>query len=138
MEDPSEKKEDLYRKLEISNVGKQKISINQARLVDSRFSQFSNEVSQLHLFDLSDEDEHKKEWIDTKGWSPKFKNPTKNDDGKYFLKQTFSLGQVTETPHILASYTSECKRNRKICCSSTIYCQLPNGNYSRATPARFT
>lgn len=96
LEDPSEKKEDLYRKLEISNVGKQKISINQARLVDSRFSQFSNEVSQLHLFDLSDEDEHKKEWIDTKGWSPKFKNPTKNDDGKYFLKQTFSLGQVTE------------------------------------------
>lgn len=96
LEDSSEKKEDLYRKLEISNVGKQKISINQARLVDSRFSQFSNEVSQLHLFDLSDEDEHKKEWIDTKGWSPKFKNPTKNDDGKYFLKQTFTLGQVTD------------------------------------------
>ncbi|MBO3461020.1 hypothetical protein G7B40_040550 [Aetokthonos hydrillicola Thurmond2011] len=94
--DSNEKKEDLYRKLEISNVAEQKISINNARLVDSRFSQFSNEVSQLHLFDFSDENEHKKEWIDTKGWSPKFTNPTKNDDGKYFLKQTLSFGQVKD------------------------------------------
>lgn len=95
-EDSNEKKEDLYRKLEVSNVAGQKISINHARLVNSRFSQFSNEVSQLHLFDFSDEDEHKKEWLDTKGWSPKFKNPTKNDDGKYFLKHTLSLGQVKD------------------------------------------
>ena len=94
--DSNQKKEDLYRKLEISNVADQKISINNARLVDSRFSQFSNEVSQLHLFDFSDEPEHKKEWIDTKGWSPKFKNPTKNDDGKYFLKQTLDFGQVKD------------------------------------------
>jgi len=94
--DSNEKKEDLYRKLEISNVAEQKISINNARLVDSRFSQFSNEVSQLHLFDFSDENEHKKEWIDTKGWSPKFKNPTKNDDGKYFLKHTLDFGQVKD------------------------------------------
>jgi hypothetical protein len=94
--DSNQKKEDLYRKLEISNVADQKISINNARLVDSRFSQFSNEVSQLHLFDFSDEPEHKKEWVDTKGWSPKFKNPTKNDDGKYFLKQTLDFGQVKD------------------------------------------
>jgi|LakMenEpi03Aug12_release.lakeMendotaPanAssembly.Ray.scaffolds.fasta_scaffold06287_12 hypothetical protein len=94
--DSDQKKEDLYRKLEISNVADQKISINNARLVDSRFSQFSNEVSQLHLFDFSDEPEHKKEWVDTKGWSPKFKNPTKNDDGKYFLKQTLDFGQVKD------------------------------------------
>ena len=94
--DTNDKKEDSYRKLEISNVAEQKISINNARLVDSRFSQFSNEVSQLHLFDFSDEDEHKKEWIDTKGWSPKFKNPTKNDDGKYFLAHTLSFGQVKD------------------------------------------
>jgi hypothetical protein len=94
--DSNQKKEDLYRKLEISNVAEQKISINNARLVDSRFSQFSNEVSQLHLFDFSDEPEHKKEWIDTKGWSPKFKNPTQNDDGKYFLKQTLDFGQVKD------------------------------------------
>jgi hypothetical protein len=53
-------------------------------------------VSQLHLFDFSDEPEHKKEWVDTKGWSPKFKNPTKNDDGKYFLKQTLDFGQVKD------------------------------------------
>ncbi|MDD1428207.1 hypothetical protein MEO94_27895 [Dolichospermum sp. ST_sed9] len=94
--DSNQKKEDLYRKLEISNIADQKISINNARLVDSRFSQFSNEVSQLHLFDFSDEPEHKKEWVDTKGWSPKFKNPTKNDDGKYFLKQTLDFGQVKD------------------------------------------
>jgi hypothetical protein len=94
--DSNQKKEDLYRKLEISNVADQKISINNARLVDSRFSQFSNEVSQLHLFDFSDEPEHKKEWVDTKGWSPKFKNPTKNDEGKYFLKQTLDFGQVKD------------------------------------------
>jgi hypothetical protein len=94
--DSNQKKEDLYRKLEISNIADQKISINNARLVDSRFSQFSNEVSELHLFDFSDEPEHKKEWIDTKGWSPKFKNPTKNDDGKYFLKQTLDFGQVKD------------------------------------------
>jgi len=94
--DSNENKEDLYRKLEISNVGKQKISIDHARLVDSRFSQFSNEVSQLHLFDFSDENEHKTKWIDANSWSPKFKNPTKNDDGKYFLKQTLSLGQVKD------------------------------------------
>jgi len=94
--DSNAKKEDLYRKLEISNVAEQKISINNARLVDSRFSQFSNEVSQLHLFDFSEENEHKKEWIDTKGWSPKFTNPTKNDDGKYFIKHTLDFGQVKE------------------------------------------
>lgn len=94
--DSSDKKEDLYRKLEISNVAKQKVSINHARLVDSRFSQFSNEVSQLHLFEFSDEDEHKKEWVDTKGWSPKFKNPTKNDDGKYFLKHTLTFDQAKD------------------------------------------
>lgn len=94
--DSNAKKEDLYRKLEISNVAEQKISINNARLVDSRFSEFSNEVSQLHLFDFSDENEHKKEWIDTKGWSPKFKNPTKNDDGKYFIKHTLDFGQVKD------------------------------------------
>lgn len=94
--DSNAKKEDLYRKLEISNVAEQKISINNARLVDSRFSQFSNEVSQLHLFDFSEENEHKKEWIDTKGWSPKFKNPTKNDDGKYFIKHTLDFGQVKD------------------------------------------
>lgn len=94
--EPDENKEDLYRKLEISNVAGQKITINHARLVDSRFSQFSNEVSQLHLFDFSDEDEYKKEWIDTKGWAPKFKNPTRNDDGKYFLKHTLDFDQAKE------------------------------------------
>ncbi len=89
-------KEDSYRKLEISNVAEQKISINNVRLVDSRFSQFSNEVSQLHLFDFSDEKKHKKNWIDTKGWSPKFRNPTANDDGKYFIEQKFSFDQVKD------------------------------------------
>jgi hypothetical protein len=94
--DSNAKKDDLYRKLEISNVAEQKISINNARLVDSKFSQFSNEVSQLHFFEFSPENEHKKEWVDTKGWSPKFNNPTKNDDGKYFLKQTLDFGQVKD------------------------------------------
>ncbi|GJD19163.1 hypothetical protein RIVM261_041190 [Rivularia sp. IAM M-261] len=92
----SKEKNDAYRKFEISNIASQKIGINNARLVDSRFAQFSNEVSQIHLFDLSDENEHKKEWIDTKGWTPKFSNPSKNDDGKYFLKQTINFGQVKD------------------------------------------
>lgn len=92
----SKEKNDANRKLEISNVASQKIGINNARLVDSRFAQFSNEVSQLHFFELSAQNEHKKEWIDTKGWTPKFSNPSKNDDGKYFLKQTLNFGQVKD------------------------------------------
>lgn len=92
----STEKNDAYRKFEISNVAAQKIAINNARLVDSRFAQFSNEVSQIHLFDLSEENEHKKEWVDTKGWTPKFSNPIKNDDGKYFLKQTIGFGSVKD------------------------------------------
>ena len=90
------KKEDADRKLQISNVASHKISINNAKLVDSRCSQFSNEVSQLHLFKLSKQDEHKKEWIDSQGWTAKFTNPTTNDDGKYFIKQTLNFGEVTD------------------------------------------
>ena len=86
---------EIYRKLEISK-DELKISINNVRLVDSRFSQFSNEVSQLHLFDFSVEPEHKKEWIDTKGWTPKVTNPTRNNDNTFFLKHTLDFGQVQE------------------------------------------
>lgn len=92
----NEEKKNVYRKLEISNLAEQKISINDALLANSRLSQFSNEVSQLHLFELFDEEEARQDCIDTKGWTPKFKNPTQNDDGKYFLRQTFSLGQATD------------------------------------------
>jgi hypothetical protein len=92
----SQEKTDAYRKLEISNVASQKIIINNAKLVGSRFAQFSNEVSQLHLFDLSSENEHKKEWVDTKGWTPKCETPTGNADGSAPMKQTIGFGQVKD------------------------------------------
>ncbi|BAY66426.1 hypothetical protein NIES22_65650 [Calothrix brevissima NIES-22] len=96
LDDPNNKEK--KRKLEISNVAEHKITINNAKLVNSRFSQFSNEVSQLHLFNFEEEDEEKdkREWIETKGWSPKFKNPSKNDDGKDFLKHILEFDQVKD------------------------------------------
>jgi hypothetical protein len=101
-------KQDLERKLEISNTAKHKILINYPRLVNSRFSQFSNEISQLHLFEFTDlNEQNKRDSIDTKGWTPQFKSPEKNDDGRYFLKQTLSFAAVKERyVYWLASQTN--------------------------------
>lgn len=84
------------RKLEIINRGNHKVILNKLRLVDSRFSQFSNEESQLHLFDFSPFNPDKLEWINAQGWSPTFTNSTKNDNHTEFIKQLFSFNDIKD------------------------------------------
>lgn len=93
--DSNDKVKDKNRKLEISNVAEQKIRINNLRLVNSRFSQFSNEVSQLHLFEFSEEMD-KTTWIDAQSWQPIFHKPDGNDDGQYHLEHLLSFGKTEE------------------------------------------
>lgn len=90
-------KEDEERDLELSNRGGYKVAVKSTRLVNSRFAQFSNEVSQLHLFEFTDlDDQKKKESINTKEWTPQFKTPLKNDNDRYFLKHTLSFNSVKD------------------------------------------
>jgi hypothetical protein len=108
-------KGDQERKLELSNTAGHKILVNYPRLVNSRFSQFSNEISQLHLFEFNNNlsAQQKNNSIDTKGWTPDFNSPQENDDGIYFLEQTLSFADVkSRYVYWLASQTNSSKTER--------------------------
>jgi hypothetical protein len=80
-----------------------RLRLNHLALGESRYSEFSNEFSQLHVFKFFNTDDNsppqpldKTQWIDESSWKPRYTPPTKNRGTSQFIRRTFSLGGIED------------------------------------------